>query len=433
MKKTFVLDTNVLIHDPRAFLHFDDNHVIIPLKVIEEIDAFKRELSERGRNARQVARALDELRDRGRLAEGIALEGGGTLRVAFPVKDASPLAHGTNDDQILSIAVDLHRKDGENSVFLVSKDINLRIKADAYGVSAEDYENGHIDTSEIYTGYSRIALSPEALQAFGADGKVPPPEGLELRCNEYVILDDAGGSGRYELGRYDLESKHIVALQPQGYQHLPLQPRNDEQRFAIDALLNDDIKLVTLSGKAGTGKTLLAVAMGVFKTIDEKHYDKLLVSRPTLPMGKDIGFLPGNIEEKLDPWMQPIYDALDLLKSGRFGTGRRAVESLTASERIAVEPLTYIRGRSIPNQFMIIDEAQNLTPLEVKTVITRVGHGTKIVLTGDIYQIDHPYVDILSNGLNAVADRFMPYPIAAHIMLKDGVRSKIAELAANIL
>jgi PhoH-like ATPase len=235
------------------------------------------------------------------------------------------------------------------------------------------------------------------------------------------------------LARLDPEAKSVIALIPAPRELAAVRPRNKEQHFAMDALLDERIKIVTIIGKAGTGKTLLAVATGLLSTIERKLYRKMLVSRPTMPMGKDIGYLPGTVEEKLDPWMQPIFDALDLLHQDRRDGGKHSRETLEASERISVEPLTFIRGRSIHNQFMIIDEAQNLTPLEVKTIITRVGHGTKIILTGDIYQIDNPYVDATSNGLSKAVGKFMPYGIAAHISLQKGVRSELAELAANLL
>lgn len=433
MAKTFVLDTNVLLHDPQAFTHFADNRVIIPLKVIEEIDKFKREISERGRNARQVARELDSFRGTGSLSKGIDLPDGGQLRVECAGSDDPLIGSMSADNQILQTALDLFQKNGTEGVILVSKDINLRIKADAVGLKAEDYENGHIDMQEVYSGQADLAFTEEELSAFEEEGRIEPPADHQLLANQYVIMHQIDNDGFHRLGRYDGDAERIVALIPSSHQMLPVHPRNTEQMFAIDALLNDDIKLVSLIGMAGTGKTLLAVAMGVYKTVIDKTYDKLLVSRPTLPMGKDIGFLPGDLDEKLGPWMKPIHDALDLIRSSRFGSGKRGIETLMSSNLIDIEPLTYIRGRSIPNQFMIIDEAQNLTPREVKTVITRVGHGTKIVLTGDIYQIDNPYVDILSNGLNAVAERFRDYPVAGHVLLREGVRSRVAELAANVL
>jgi PhoH-like ATPase len=431
MKKTFILDTNVLLHDPNAYSQFGDNNVIIPLPVLEEIDRFKKELTELGRSARQVSRSLDELRKQGRLSDGIKLETGGTLRVYMPPKEDPFGRRIPVDDFILKTGFDLQQADPESVFVIISKDINLRLKSDALGVRAEDYENGHIDSSEFYAGYRVLDVDVAALEQFVNEGRIEPPE-EGLLANQYVIMRDKADEGHVELGRYDSDADRIVSLILPTLQMTSIQPRNIEQKFAFDALMNDDVKLVTLSGKAGTGKTLLAVAVGVFKTLDDKKYKKLLVSRPTFPMGKDLGYLPGDIEEKLNPWMQPIQDALDLIRHGRSSESRRGRDYL-ASDQVNVEPLTYIRGRSIPNQFIIIDESQNLTPLEVKTVITRVGHGTKIVLTGDIYQIDNPYVDVLSNGLNAVTERFREYPVAAHVMLKDGVRSKVAELAANVL
>ena len=237
------------------------------------------------------------------------------------------------------------------------------------------------------------------------------------------------------LGRYDAETHRVVKLLTID-NNAPITPRNREQRFAMDALLNDRIKLITLSGKAGTGKTLLAIAAGYHQVMDTKQYKRLLVSRPVFPMGKDLGYLPGSVEEKLEPWMQPIHDALALIvhnQSGGSGGNKKGGDLLASNPLIDVEPLTYIRGRSIPNQFMIVDESQNLTPLEVKTVITRVGNDTKIILTGDLYQIDNPYVDSLSNGLSAVVEKFRGESLAAHMLLTEGVRSDLAEKAANLL
>lgn len=438
MKKYFVLDTNVLLHDPTALTHFDDNHVIIPLKVIEEIDQFKREVTERGRNARQLSRMLDEYRRQGTLSadDGVSLEGGGDLRVVFPQGSDPFSQHLSPDDQILRVANEVKKTGGGAPVIVVTKDINMRLKADAIGLQAEDYENGKAGrpANELYTGIVEIKLTHEALAQFRETRRIEYPYAEPLYANQYLIMKDEEDEGSVMLGRYDAESERIVALiaSPDGMQ--PIRPRNIEQQFAVDALLNDRIKVLTLLGKAGTGKTLLAVAAGVFKTLDEKAYEKMLVSRPTFPMGKDLGFLPGSLQEKLDPWMQPIHDALDLIRHGRGGKKAPPQHDfLKSHEQIAVEPLSYIRGRSIPNQFLVIDESQNLTPLEIKTVVTRVGHGTKIIFTGDIYQIDNPYVDSLSNGLSALVERVKGQPVCAHVELTQGVRSEVAEMAANLL
>ena len=431
MKKTYVLDTNVLLHDPTAIHHFEDNDVVIPLKVIEEIDQFKRDMSELGRNARQISRMLDEMREKGHLTSGVALEGGGMLRIAFPRSDDPLHAAGSADDQILRMAMEVQRAAPQQPCIVVSKDINLRLKADAIGLKAEDYETDRVDLEELYSGQGEKLLPAAGLEAIRAGNKVTV-EDTHLYPNQYLLVRDEADTNHTVLARYDSESRSLAPLigTPEELRHV--QPRNKEQYFAMDALLNDAIKVVTIIGKAGTGKTLLAVAAGLYKVFNSKTYRKMLVSRPTFAMGKDIGFLPGTVEEKLNPWMQPIFDALDLLANGH-GVIRRGKDGLDEGGRISIEPLTYIRGRSIPHQFMIVDEAQNLTPLEAKTVLTRVGPGTKIILTGDIYQIDNPYVDSMSNGLSTVAEKFKSYGVAAHILLAKGVRSEVAELAANLL
>ncbi|HMP89194.1 MAG TPA: PhoH family protein [Kiritimatiellia bacterium] len=432
MRKRYILDTNVLLHDPNALNQFQDNEVVIPLKVIEEIDRFKRDQSELGRNARHVSRMLDEIRATGNLAEGVPLSNGGTLRIAFP-GDRQAYTEGiTADDQILRLSMIMKDKEALPPIIVVSKDINLRLKADALGLEAEDYETGQVNVDELYLGHSVHDVSPAVLEHFRQNGYVEP-EGFTPSPNEYVLLRDSQENSHTLLTRFDAPSGRLISLIPSPDEIRPVQPRNKEQHYAIDALLNDDIKLVTIIGKAGTGKTLLAVAAAIFKTMDQKNYRRMLICRPTIPMGKDIGYLPGTVEEKLNPWMQPIFDAMDLLANGRKNGFKGSKAMTEESDRIAIEPLTYIRGRSIPNQYIVVDEAQNLTPLEAKTVLTRVGPGTKIVLTGDIYQIDNPYVDSMSNGLTSIVEKFRAQHIAAHIVLNKGVRSEVADLAANLL
>lgn len=430
--KNYILDTNVLLHDPTAIDRFQENNVVIPLKVLEEIDTFKRDQTELGRNARTVSRTLDGLRGRGKLSEGVKLDQGGLLRIAFPGTRDQQLTGVKADDQILRIAMEISERAGEPHCVVVSKDINLRLKADALGLSAEDYESDRVDINELYQGHVEMDVPEETIESFRREGRVVL-ERATLSPNEYVMLRDEKDTANTVLGRYDHASGAVVPLIPTPDEIKTVHPRNKEQHYAMDALLNDDIKMVTIIGKAGTGKTLLAVAAALYKTMDARTYRRMLVCRPTIPMGKDIGYLPGTMEEKLNPWMQPIYDALDLLASGRRNGWKRGRELNGDDDRIGIEPLTYIRGRSIPNQFIVVDEAQNLTPLEAKTVLTRVGPGTKIVMVGDIYQIDNPYVDSMSNGLSSVVERFRPHVIAAHIHLAKGVRSEVAELAANLL
>jgi len=432
MRKRYILDTNVLLHDPNALYQFEDNEVVIPLKVIEEIDRFKRDQSELGRNARQVSRMLDDIRATGNLSEGVPLPNGGSLRIAFPGERHDYTEGVTADDQILRLSMIMKEHVDVPPIIVVSKDINLRLKADALGLEAEDYETGQVNIDELYLGHSTQEVSADILEQFRQNGFIEPA-GFKPSPNEYVLLRHEQDSSHTLLTRFDAGSGRLLPLIPAPDEIRPVQPRNKEQHYAVDALLNDDIKLVTIIGKAGTGKTLLAVAAALFKTLDQKIYRRMLICRPTIPMGKDIGYLPGTVDEKLSPWMQPIFDAMDLLANGRKNGFKGSKSMAEESDRIAIEPLTYIRGRSIPNQYIVVDEAQNLTPLEAKTVLTRVGPGTKIVLTGDIYQIDNPYVDSMSNGLTSIVEKFRPQGIAAHIVLNKGVRSEVADLAANLL
>ncbi|MFO1461500.1 MAG: PhoH family protein [Verrucomicrobiota bacterium] len=444
--KNYILDTNVLLHDPDALRNFQENHVLLPIEVIEEIDKFKRETTERGQNARTVSRLLDQLRSRGSLAEGVPLDHGGRLRIIFadrldPVgaaangaarASAQAVPNGSVDNRILSLALAVRAADPAAPTILVTKDINLRLKADAYGLPAEDYETDRVNLRDLYTGMFEMALPPARLAEFRASGELPLASGPVRSPNEYCTLTADGEPKRTMLGKVDVGGRRLVPLHD--VQNVwGIRPRNREQHFALDALLDERIRLVTLMGKAGTGKTLLALAAGLKRTVNDREFRRLVVARPTISMGREIGFLPGTLEEKLSPWMQPIHDALEMLGDLNMGQDSRRSADLLRNGTIVVEALSYIRGRSIAGQFMIIDEAQNLTPLEVKTIITRVGHGTKIVLTGDPYQIDNPYVDAASNGFIYVVNRFREHAIAAHIELSRGERSELAELAANIL
>ncbi len=441
MKKIFVVDTNVILHDPTAILRFEDNEIVLPIAVIEELDRFKKQPEMTGRNAREVSRTLDNLRQQGHLTTGVKLSNGGTLRVALSdrhtLKELPPeLDGGVADNSILAVGMQCKQR-CQCPVIVVSKDTNLRIKADALGLNAEDYETDKVDVDELYTGSTEVLVNSEQIGEFFQAGSITLAG--EFLPNQDITLVDNTNPSHTALGMVEGKSNkiiHLAALPKLGVSRI--QPRNREQRFALNLLLQDSIKLVTLVGKAGTGKTLLAIAAGLQKVADEKLYTRLLISRPVVPMGKDIGFLPGDINEKLTPWMQPLYDNFDLIfgtqeKAVKAGHWRRGHEELIEMGILQIEPLTYIRGRTIPQQFLIIDEAQNLTPHEVKTIITRAGEGTKVVLTGDPDQIDNPYIDAASNGLTYVVERFKHEPLAGHITLTKGERSSLAERATALL
>jgi len=439
MKKLYVLDTNVLLYDPQALTRFEDNSIIIPITVIEEIDRFKKDMNETGRNARQFSRLMDAYRKVGSLSKGVALDNGGTLRVEIyeehVMKRLPPeLREARGDNRILAVAVDLMESEPTVPVILVTKDTNLRIKADALGLAAQDYESDKVAIDDLFTGVASFEVQAEIIDRFYSQGWLELD--AKLLPNQFVTLTELGNHSHSAIGRFDHTSGRVVPLQGVGKEGVwSLFPRNREQSFALDALLDDNVKLVTLVGKAGTGKTLLAIAAGLQKTAEENVYNRLLVSRPVFPMGRDLGFLPGDIEEKLSPWMQPIFDNVELLLSGHEGEKRhsKGYKELMAMGILEIEPLTYIRGRSIPNQYMIVDEAQNLTPHEIKTIVTRAGEGTKIILTGDPYQIDNPYVDAESNGLTYVVERLKEQNISGHVTMTKGERSELAELAANLL
>jgi PhoH-like ATPase len=438
-KKTCILDTNVLLHDAESIFSFQDNEVVIPLAVVEEMDKFKKDGGETGRNARRVARILDELRQQGVLTNGgVELPQGGRLRVIFsgaanlellPQELRTP----TVDNQILAMALNEAGRE-RLPVMVVTKDINLRIKAHAVGLRAEDYETDKVSYDELYSGTREVDVEGAAIDRFYRDRRLPSPaEGLFP--NECLTLRNPGSDQHCAIGRFEHEGAQVVPLAempPEGA--WGIHPRNREQKFALELLLNPRIHLVTLVGRAGTGKTLLAIAAGLHCVTEEQQYSRLLVSRPVFPMGRDLGFLPGDVEEKLAPWMQPIYDNIDLILSGgETWKKKQGYQDVKEMGILEVEPLTYIRGRTIPRQFLLVDEAQNLTPHEVKTIITRAGEGTKIVLTGDPEQIDNPYIDASSNGLTYVVERFKRVPIAGHMTLVRGERSKLAEFSSQLL
>jgi PhoH-like ATPase len=334
------------------------------------------------------------------------------------------------------VAIEVRDSDPRTPTILVTKDVNMRIRGDALGLRAVDYDDQNISLDELYSGCAEMSVPGEQIDRFYADNQaVPPEDAPPLIPNQYVLLRNRDNPGQTALGRFEKGSGKVVPIRKLRDGVWGIRPRNKEQHYALDLLLADDVKLVTLVGKAGTGKTLLALAAGLQKVIEEQAFHKLLVSRPIFPLGRDIGFLPGDIEEKLNPWMQPIYDNIELLlglsKSDR--KDGRSYAELFELGFVEIEPLTYIRGRSLPNVFMIVDEAQNLTPHEVKTIITRAGDGTKIILTGDPYQIDNPYIDSTNNGLTTVVERFKGETISGHITFIKGERSELAELATHRL
>ncbi|MDK2886029.1 MAG: PhoH-like ATPase [Thermosipho sp. (in: thermotogales)] len=411
MVKNYILDTNVLIHDPKSIYAFQDNNVIIPLPVLEELDNLKKHSGSLGKYARDVIRELDSLRSKGKLSEGIKLENGGTLKVLTLDRNVPEkidfLFEKYVDNWILVYTLHI-MKNSKIPTFLVSKDINLRVKADALGIPSQDYLTDRSDLVSLSPGY----FETNSIEHLDKNSLFP---------NVYLI--DKNNS----FYRYDGESIIEIRKKIEAWY---VKPRNQEQFFAMDALLNDDIKLVSLIGMAGTGKTFISLACALEKAVNEQKYEKIIVAKPLVPLGgKDIGYLPGSFEEKMKPWMSPIYDNLEYL----FKLSNINMKEFMKKDIIEIEALTYIRGRSIPNQYIIIDEAQNLTPHEVKTILTRAGENTKIVLLGDPYQIDTPYLDKDSNGLVYAASRFLNSKLSAHIVLRKGERSPLATEAAKLL
>nr|WP_128896025.1 PhoH family protein [Longirhabdus pacifica] len=442
--KIVILDTNVLLHDPNAIYAFQNNEVIIPAIVLEEVDSKKRNVDEIGRNARYVARLLDQLRKKGKIHDGVLLDNGGMLKVELNHRSFSKLqttfSEMTNDNRILAVALNYHHEQSEKNnpkpVTLVSKDTLVRIKADVLGITAEDYMNDHItERSQFFSGYTTLTVHPSVIDEYYSFRSLKVNQLnldiIQLYPNEFVILKDEGGSSKSALLKVNSNGDMLEPLYLSNDPVWGISARNAQQRMALELLLDNTIPLVTLTGRAGTGKTLLTLAAGLMRVEDDRLYKKLLIGRPVVPVGKDIGYLPGEKEEKLRPWMQPVYDNLEYL----FNTKKPGdIDKILAGlGSIQVEALTYIRGRSIPEQFIIIDEAQNLSRHEVKTIVSRVGEGSKIVLMGDPEQIDHPYLDAESNGLTYVIECFKQEKVSGHVTLKRGERSHLAQLATDLL
>ena len=431
--KTFVLDTNVLLHDPDAINSFKNSKVVIPMTVIEELDNFKRISDERGRSARLIARNLDNLRKKGKLSKGVELKNGSILKIEldYDVRLPGEFLVSKADHNILGIAKQLQEK-GETVVF-ITKDINLRIKAEALGIETQDYEREKVKVEELYCGWREIKLPADKIDEFYKNGKLSVKNGFSP--NEAVLIKSDNGSAKSALAKYNAFEKTIIPLFHINATPWGLKPLNMEQRFAIELLLCNDVSLVTLVGIPGAGKTLLSLAAGLQKTVEERQFRRLFIAKSVIPMGRDIGFLPGTKEEKLTSWMGAIHDNLEYLVDRNHSDERteEKIQYFFTTGQIEIESLTFIRGRSLPNQYIIIDDAQNLTPHEVKTIISRAGEGTKIVLTGDPYQIDSPYLDSSSNGLSYAVERMKGQEMFGHVTLTKNERSGLASLAAELL
>ncbi len=435
-QKFFVLDTNVLLHNADSLTSFADNSVILPMTVIEELDKFKRHNDELGRNARHVIRQLDKLRTVGSLKDGVTMENGGTLRITVERRDmpGALLDMSVADNRILAVANSLHEEG--KAVIFVSKDINARLKADALGIDTMDFEKQKCNEDDLYTGWRKVEVATEVIDRF-YDEKTLTVEGFDFFDNEFVLLQDEQNPKHSGIGRA-LAKDTLTHLNSKYENAWNIHPRSKEQRMALELLLDPEVSLVTLIGQAGTGKTLLALAAGLECVIHKESYERLLVSRPVIPMGKDIGYLPGSKDEKLTLWMQPIFDNLTYLmrhdrRSEDEGSVQQKVDKLLKNQQVELEALTYIRGRSIPRQFVIVDEAQNLTPHEVKTIISRAGENTKMVFTGDPQQIDNPYLDSASNGLSYAVERLKGHGIFGHVTLSKSERSPLSAIAADYL
>ncbi len=473
-RKIFILDTNVLLMNPEAIFSFEDNEVIIPLAVVEEIDDMKNKSSDLGYNARETSRILDRLRTKGKLSEGVEINDDGILKVIIN-GDTGNLPEAVDlkkvDNRIINSGLTLSQKYPERRIILVSNDINLRLVADAFGLEAEEHRSDRLSEKELYSGFLELSVTKEIIDEFFRNNKIPfekldrfvidnnynnynnnndsnnininsksnsnnnssannSNSGINFYPNEFVQLINQQTSRQSALGI--IEEDYLGKLRYQQREVMGIKPLNREQTLAFELLLRDEINLITLAGKAGTGKTLLALAAGLEKVVNEDIYTRILVARPVIPMGKDIGFLPGTKEDKLQPWMQPIFDNLDFILK-KSGQSDLTFNKLVEREQIQIEPLTYIRGRSVPEQFIIIDEAQNLSKHEVKTIITRVGKDSKIVLTGDPFQIDNPFLDRHNNGLSHLASRLRNEKISGHILLTKGERSELARIASEKL
>ncbi|MBN2657668.1 MAG: PhoH family protein [Spirochaetales bacterium] len=433
-KKIFVLDTNVLIHKPDAVLSFKESHVVIPLWVLEELDHLKTEHSDRGRSARHAIRFLNDSNKNcsGNLRDGLKLSDNITLQVMLTHHDFKDLDLSLTkaDNKIILCAYDLQQEG--NKVFFVSKDINARIKALSLGVHAVDYEKHKVSIQTLYAGYRQDKVKEDFVKELIEKGQAECLSN-DVIANQFTEFSTEESGKTVYLSRYDKKENKYIHIPSTIEPVLGVSPLNVKQRMAFELLLNPAIQCVTLVGKAGTGKTLLALASGLKLVLDDKEYTRVLVSRPIIPMGKDLGYLPGAKKDKMSHWMQPLYDNLEYIIGSSKSQNLKSIDHLLNNKLIEVEALTYIRGRTLPKQFIIIDEAQNLSPHEVKTIVSRAGSDTKVVLTGDPYQIDNPYLDEESNGLTYLVEAFKGQELAGHITLGKSERSMLAELATELL
>lgn len=443
VKKNYVLDTSVYLTEATSIFKFGKNDIFVPLKVLEEIDGHKKRQDSVGANARHFIRILDELRTKGSLEKGVRIDKGlGILRVMSyaSLKDSifpPDLDIRHPDHTIIATAKAVQAKDSDRKTILVSRDINMRVICDSVGMPSEDYtsEKAVKSSDELYNGFIIQPVDEQVIDRY-YDGEaitMAEDETDELWYpNQYIMLVSNSNEKKSALAKFENYHTPLKNIIHKKIPDWKIEARNKEQAFAIDMLMDPSIKIVSLVGRAGSGKTLMAIAAGLQQTIglrsDENHYDRLIVSRPVQPLGKDIGFLPGTMEEKMLPWLMPIQDNLKFLMGDRTN-----LEMYMEKGKIEVEALTYIRGRSIANAYIVIDEAQNLTKHEVKTIITRIGEGSKIILTGDIEQIDNVYVNETSNGLAHAIEKFKEYPIAGHVSFKKGERSELATLASKVL
>lgn len=469
-KKLFILDTNVLVHDPEALFSFEQSRVGIPITVLQELDRFKAETTQRGRNTREVIRYLDLLRERGSLLEGVKLDNGGILQVLFrPLIESPdmPLDITDPDNQILATALAAREKGVE--IRFISKDINMRVKADVLGLNARDYQRDTVDEAQFFKGWVTIQVPSVQLKKDVPDDLSGLEKEYSFTYNEFVVVQARHNPHNYRVYRYQGPGKFKPVEQP--HFKWPIEARNAQQLMAIDLLLDPAVELVTLLGPAGTGKTFLALACAMHQLLSEEAYEKVLVTRPVIPLGPDIGYLPGDIQEKLHSWMQPIYDNMDFIihtanagvqaqavfsedeeaaqqqqttRNGKYKNKKKqrrhqghgaipALDELVRRGKISLEAITYMRGRSIPYQYIFIDEVQNLTPHEVKTLVSRVGEGSKIILAGDPYQIDSPYLDFSSNGLVVASQKFRGQELFGTVFLETSERSRLSQLAGQLL